>query len=390
MKAGWTRAALGEICQIVGGGTPKTSVPAYWRGDIRWATPKDLSNQRTRYISDTGRSITDAGLNSSGAKILPAGSVLLSSRAPIGLVAINTMPMATNQGFKSLVPKNGQIDTAFLAYWLSANTRYLQSLGSGATFKEISKAVVEKIEIPVPPLAEQRRIARILDLIVTLQRRQRKAVAAAASIVPASFYDTFGDPIHNSKRWLCASIKEVGTVVTGNTPPRSEPRNYGGEIGWVKSDNISDDSLYVLASAEHLSQLGATRARIAPPGSILITCISGSPSAIGRVALATNTLAFNQQINAVIPTDIDPRFLCTQLRLMRPLLRSISTGGMKGLISKRTLEGVEVIVPPREQQEAFGRGFDLVGTQLRCYQQRSKQATKLFSSLQYRAFNGEL
>lgn len=100
----------------------------------------------------TARSITEAGLKSCGARMLPPGSILLSSRAPIGLVAVNTVAMATNQGFKSLVPDRGRVDAEFLAHWLASHTAYLQSLGSGATFKEISKSVVMKIHMGAAPL----------------------------------------------------------------------------------------------------------------------------------------------------------------------------------------------------------------------------------------------
>src|SRR5690242_5687575 len=112
----WTSVSLKDCREIVSGGTPSTSVTDHWDGDIPWATPKDLSGLETSCISDTGRKLTEAGLKACGARVLPAGSVLFSSRAPIGHVAINTVPMATNQGFKSLVPKRDHLDARYL-YW---------------------------------------------------------------------------------------------------------------------------------------------------------------------------------------------------------------------------------------------------------------------------------
>ncbi|WP_300639821.1 restriction endonuclease subunit S [Nocardioides sp.] len=122
---------LGAIAKIVSGATPKTGVAEYWDGDIEWATPADLGKLDGAYISATPRKLTDAGVKSCAATVLPAGSVLLSSRAPIGHVAINTVPMATNQGFKSLV-LGPQVHAKFLYHWLKAKTGYLQSLGNGA------------------------------------------------------------------------------------------------------------------------------------------------------------------------------------------------------------------------------------------------------------------
>src|SRR3712207_1017210 len=121
---------LGESCEIVSGATPKSSVPDFWDGDIDWATPADLSVLEGPFIETTSRKLTATGLASCSAKVLPAGSVLLSSRAPIGHVAINTVPMATNQGFKSLIPKPDILDAKYLYHWLRANKAFLQFLGN--------------------------------------------------------------------------------------------------------------------------------------------------------------------------------------------------------------------------------------------------------------------
>jgi type I restriction enzyme, S subunit len=161
----WPEVALGDCCEVVGGATPKTGEPTYWDGEIDWATPKDLSNLNSAYIRSTPRKLTDVGLQSCSAALLPADSVLLSSRAPIGHVAINTVPMATNQGFKSLIPDKSQVDSKYLFYWLRANNNYLQSLGRGATFKEVSKRIVQKITVPLPPLEEQRRFRDAIALL---------------------------------------------------------------------------------------------------------------------------------------------------------------------------------------------------------------------------------
>lgn len=183
-------APLGEVAEIVSGATPKTSGDDYWGGDIFWATPADLSRLDGAYISSTARTITTAGLRSCAAQVLPAGSVLLSSRAPIGHVAINTEPMATNQGFKSLIPQPDRVEPKYLYHWLRANKTLLQSLGNGATFKEISKAVVSRIEIPLPPLDEQRRIAAILDGTDELRARRAASISILDELVRSLFSET--------------------------------------------------------------------------------------------------------------------------------------------------------------------------------------------------------
>ena len=123
----WPAVPITKVARVVGGATPKTDNPSFWDGYIDWATPKDLSDLREKFISSTPRKITDAGLRGCAAEVLPVGSVLFSSRAPIGHIAINSVPMATNQGFKSFVP-GPELDASFLYWWLDANRERLQAM----------------------------------------------------------------------------------------------------------------------------------------------------------------------------------------------------------------------------------------------------------------------
>ena len=125
----WAVATIGEVCEVVSGATPKTGKPEFWDGNIPWVTPKDLSALGQKHLSDTLRQITKAGLKSCAARMLPAQSVLFSSRAPIGLVAINRLPVCTNQGFKSLVPRFDLVSPDFLFWWLKTQEKHIQSKG---------------------------------------------------------------------------------------------------------------------------------------------------------------------------------------------------------------------------------------------------------------------
>jgi type I restriction enzyme S subunit len=200
-------APLGAIAEIVSGATPKTGVAEYWDGDVEWATPADLSKLDGAYISTTPRKITQAGVRSCATTILPEGSVLLSSRAPIGHVAINTVPMATNQGFKSLVP-GPELDAKFLYHWLKSKTDYLQSLGNGATFKELSKKTAEQIQVPLPPLPEQLHIAATLDQADALRIKRRQVLTHLDALTQSIFNDMFGDPIANPSGAPVRALRE--------------------------------------------------------------------------------------------------------------------------------------------------------------------------------------
>ena len=192
MAGEWKLCQLNEVADVVGGGTPDTGNPAYYDGDIGWITPKDLSNYSSRYISKGERSITYEGLKNSSARLLPKGTVLFSSRAPIGYVAIAAAPLTTNQGFRNLVPKRGY-DSEFLYYLLKANADRIAHYGTGSTFGEISGTVLGRLAFSFPSLAEQRAIAHILGTLddkIELNRRMSETLEAMArAIFKAWFVD---------------------------------------------------------------------------------------------------------------------------------------------------------------------------------------------------------
>lgn len=179
----WKKCKLGDIAEVVGGGTPSTKVDEYWNGDIAWITPKDLTSYNKVFISKGARSITKLGLSQSSAKLMPKGTVLLTSRAPIGYIAIAENEISTNQGFKSLIPKENLTTSKFLYYWLKNNVEYLKNLSVGTTFAEISGQIVKEVEILLPPLEEQRQIATILSSIddkIELLHEQNKTLEELA------------------------------------------------------------------------------------------------------------------------------------------------------------------------------------------------------------------
>jgi len=154
----WAFVRLKHIGEIVGGGTPKTNIKEYWNGKIPWLTPADFSSYEDMYISVGSRTITEIGLKSSSAQMLPTNSIIYSSRAPIGYIAIASNPVSTNQGFKSVVPYNFDM-TPYLYYCLKARTENIIQRATGTTFKEISGSEMAETIIPLPPISEQKRIS---------------------------------------------------------------------------------------------------------------------------------------------------------------------------------------------------------------------------------------
>lgn len=157
------RIKLTDIAEVVSGATPSTNHPEYYDGTVVWATPKDLSEQHNKYFTKGERNITEQGFKSCSASMIPADNILMSSRAPIGLLAINTVPCCTNQGFKSLILDHSKCDVDYMYYYLQYHIKEIEALAGGTTFKEVSKASLEKLEIDLPPLSAQKIIGQILS-----------------------------------------------------------------------------------------------------------------------------------------------------------------------------------------------------------------------------------
>lgn len=213
MRKGWEYKKLGEVCEVVTGTTPKTNIPEYWGKGHYWVTPAEL-NDTTVYIDKTERQITDEALSKTKLRLLPVGTVLLSSRAPIGKVAIANAEMYCNQGFKNCICSEA-IYNKYLFYFLRLKKDYLNSLGRGATFKEISKSIVESIKIPLPPKSTQLAIVSELDKINELIRLKKEQLKDFDNLAQSLFYEMFGDPVENEKGWEVKTFGEIGSVERG-------------------------------------------------------------------------------------------------------------------------------------------------------------------------------
>lgn len=203
---------LGEICEIISGSTPKTGIPEYWDGTQKWITPAEL-NEDTYIITDSIRKLTELGVEKAGLSSFPEGTVILSSRAPIGKVAIAGCEMYCNQGFKNLICSE-KINNHYLYWFLKGRTEYLNSLGRGATFKEISKQIVSNIEIDVPPIEQQKRAVNQLEKANAIIRLRKQQLQKLDELVKSRFVELFGDLKSNSKGWPIVAFTECAKIDT--------------------------------------------------------------------------------------------------------------------------------------------------------------------------------
>ncbi len=391
---------LDQCCAIVSGATPKTSVKEYWDGDILWTTPKDLSNLDSHYLNDTPRKITSLGLASCGASMLPSGSVLFSSRAPIGHVAINTVPMATNQGFKSFIPNPALLDAKFLFHWLRANREYLENLGNGATFKEVSKATVARIEISLPDVFEQRRIAAILDQADALRAKRRGALAQLDSLTQSIFIEMFGDPVSNDRAWPWATVSdfvagfESGKSIVADDEDASDSPYRVLKISAVTSLEYKPEHSKAMPSA-----YTPPASHIVRKGDLLFSR-ANTTELIGATAYVDET-----PDNLLLPdklwrfvwfekpraAPLYVRHLFQQAKLRREIgdRASGSSGSMKNISQPKVLS-IQVGNPPLVLQHTFSTRVQVIESVKSRHRAALSELDELFASLQHRAFRGEL
>lgn len=285
-----------------------------------------------------------------------------------------------------------KVDPRYLLGYMTSSRLEAQvrARSLGATNRQrISEELLLGLPMPLPSLGEQRRIAAILGAGDGLLRASAARLQVLRHIGSALFLRDIGDPDrpYGKRR---RRLGDVADVMTGNTPPRNDATNYGVEVEWIKSGNIVLDRLEPTAATERLSAAGAAIGRTAAAGDLLVVCIAGSPSSIGRAALLDRTVAFNQQINAISLHEGQPRFLLEQLRLRPDLVRRKSTGGMKGLVSKSALQSVEVLWPSMDAQEGFVSQIEAVDAWVGQARTASERHRSLVRTLRSQAFSGGL
>ena len=293
----WKSCTLSSLGTIVGGATPSTKKPEnYEGGTIPWITPKDLSGFSGRYISHGERNITEKGLNSCSAQMMPKHSVLFSSRAPIGYVAISDCEVCTNQGFKSIVP-NENTDYLFLYYLLQYKKKDIENLGSGTTFKEVSANTMKNVEVRVPAKKnEQIRIARVLSAIddkIEANTRINENLQQQAQALFTQCYEQAD---------VSVPFTDLIQVLGGGTPKTGEASYWNGEIPFFTPKDVGTP--YTLTTEKTITKSGLEHcnSRLYPVNTVFVT----ARGTVGKVGLAGVPMAKNQSCYALTGKSISP------------------------------------------------------------------------------------
>lgn len=388
-------AQIKQLFRIIGGKPAPKGDNAFSDEGTPFIKMKDLGRAHfsnnlvdiEQRVSNTVAKKEGLNLIRRGSILLPrSGSVALNHRAVLGVDAYMVSHICALE-----VIDQREVSNLYAYYYLrsikmdriSKKTTGLDAI----TFEDLGK-----LSIPLPNLDDQIRIVHVLGKLEGLIAQRKQQLHQLEDLLKSVFLEKFGDPVRNEKGWEKPELKAFGKITTGNTPPRNEPANYDGDfIEWIKTDNITSDAIFVTPSTEHLSEVGARKARTVTNGALLVACIAGSVESIGRAALTDRTVSFNQQINAIQPgKDVHPLFLYGLFKLSRPYIQSHATKGMKKILTKGDFEKITMIKPPFEIQNQFAVIVEKIERIKSRYQQSLTDLEALYGALSQQAFKGEL
>ena len=372
IPAGWDVAPLWSVERVVAGATPKNE-ELNWGGSVPWIGPADYADD-SHTVSTGARSITEKGLDSCGAQLVPAGSVIVSNRAPIGRVAIAANALCTNQGCKSLIQQVSAICQDYLYWYLFVQTAPLNALGRGTTFIELSSFDLAHFKMPFPSLDEQRAIAAYLDektteidgLIADVERSIELLQEYRTSIISEAVTKGLDPdaPMKDSgvewigeipAGWKTRRIKQVAKLRTGKTPPTDEGLYFDGDLPWFTPGDLQ--GFEALRSERNVSEaaLKDGMVEVIPCGSTLLVGVGYST---GKSAIATCDCCTNQQLTALIPVAIGSRYLAYAISVLGREMLSLATFNRVPLINNAFVGNLCIPAPPLVEQHRIATYLD--------------------------------
>ena len=395
---------INDIGEVVSGGTPSTSKNEYWYGDIGWITPKDLSSYDDIYISRGERNISSEGLNNSSAKLVPKNTVLMTSRAPIGYIAIANNELSTNQGFKSLICNEKICHYKYFYYWLKLNIKYIINNSNGSTFKEISGGTFKNLELSLPSLNEQKAMSSVLwtidEKISVLKRINKNLLSIADAIYKKEFqnFDTYSeDELIASdfglipKNWHYKTLDEISDVGIGKTPPRKETWWFSEQEGvkWVSIKDLGNSGTYIFETSEYLTNEAIEKfnVKLIPINTVILSF----KLTVGRIGITTEEMVTNEAIahfklseNSVITKE----YLYLYLKNFN-YEELGSTSSIAKAINSKIVKKIPILIPNNKINE-FKDLFENLFNKIKSNQLEINKLTKLRDTLLPKLMSGEI
>lgn len=340
---------LGDVCDVVGGATPKTSEPAFWDGDIKWATPAEIGDE-THVLTDTVKHLTKAGYESASLHMMPAGTVLLTTRAPIGKVALAGSEMCCNQGFKCLVCSDS-VNNEWLYRYLKHRSSQLQSMGTGATFKELSKRAVSDLQVVLPPMQAQLDVAANLNAVERVIHLVDAELSKLDELVKSRFVEMFG-----GGSWPARLISELATDIRYGTSKKASDE---GLYTYLRMNNMTDDGRLDFSDTKRITLDGSELEKCLVRKGDLLFNRTNSREKVGKTAVFEEDepmVIAGYIIRVRLGQDIRSPYLSAYMNLphIKESLRAMAKGAVhQANINAKQLGSIQVPVPPIALQDEF-------------------------------------
>ena len=386
----WIECTLDKLGEIVGGATPSTKCEDYYGGSIPWITPKDLSSFKVRYITSGERNITEKGLASCSAQMMPKDAVLFTSRAPIGYVAIASQSVCTNQGFKSIVV-NEKADPLFVYYLLKYNKDAIEAMGSGTTFKEVSGKTMRAVKVRIPlDVSYQKRIAAVLDSLDTKIENNERINDNLEQQAQAIYHERFETVSPNDlpSDWRIVTLGEVATISNKSFNPLKEPEilleHYSipafDEVRFPVfelSTSIKSNKFIIDASCFMISKLNPTTKRVWKP-----YCLTGNAVCSTEfIVYKAKDKTITDFLYSVIDSNSFSDFMCSHV--------TGSTGSRQRTTPSDTLS-YELILPSEDELAEFQSLVSPMYAQIRINAIENDRLKRLRDSLLPKLMSGEI
>ncbi len=336
-----------NLFKVVSGGTPRSSEETYWNGEVNWISLVDLPQEN--FITDihsSERTITKAGLKNSSAKMIPVNSIVVSTRATIGRVGINRIPLATNQGFKNVVVRDAnKVSPEFLAFMVTNLKDTMVALATGGTFKEISKTNFEELSVPLPPIEVQQEIVDELE-------GYQKVIDGCRQVV-----ESYKPVIDIDPSWEMVELGDVLTTMSGGTPRKANSEYYlNGTIPWMKSGEVDQGFIYEIDEKITVEGLNNSSAKMFPVGTVCIAMYGATAGKVGILKIESST---NQAVCGILPSETYvPEFLYYFLKSKTEYFIKQSVGGAQPNISQTIVKKTAIPELSREKQEELVRSLE--------------------------------
>jgi len=388
----WPKVKLGDIVDIKGGGTPSKSNPDFWGGDIPWASVKDF---KTSSLKETADNITQLGVEKSATNVIPAGNVIVPTRMALGKVAINEVDIAINQDLKALLVRDEQtLSKLYLMRFLESKSAYIDEQGKGATVKGITLDVLRNLEVPLPPLVEQKRIAAILDKADNIRRKRQQAIQLADEFLRAVFLDMFGDPVTNPKGFPLGTIRDL--VESANYGSSAKASEVGGDYPILRMGNITYEGAVDMTDLKYIDLTDKEKPKyIAVKGDLLFNR-TNSKELVGKTAVYDGDepvaiagylirVRTNKQGNSYYVSG----YLNSAhgKATLQNMCKSIV--GMAN-INAQEMQDIPIIVPPINLQHSYRDIVVSTKNKLAAHQAALKANNELLNALSQKAFSGAL